>query len=134
MGLTFWVNNTNFGAMNNNQTMNTTTGTPPPFVCANTGNVPLNVTLKALNPLFTSSGLGNSSFQYKARENQTGAFNTTVSQMNWANVTAGYTTLFGYLTYSNNLNNAYVDILLTVPVAEGAGAKSSNLSLQGLYG
>jgi hypothetical protein len=132
-GLTLLVNNTDFGILNNSNTRNTTGGAPAPFNCQNTGNVPLNVTFQANGPLYSMSGLGNNTWQYKARENQTGAFDTGTSQMNWTNVTGSYTSLFTNLKYYNNQNSAFIDILITVPAAEPSGVKSSVVTVQGNY-
>jgi len=132
-GLTLLVNNTNFGSLNNSDTRNTTGGAPPPFNCQNSGNVPLNVTFKANSPLYATSDLGNSTWQYKARENQTGAFDTGTSQMNWTNVSASYANLFQGLKYQANQNSAFIDILITVPATEPAGVKSSVVTVQGNY-
>ena len=131
VGITFLVNNTNFGFLNNSNTVNTTGGTPPPFLLANTGNVLLNVTLQANNPLFNTSGLGNNTFQYAARSNESTRYDA--AQTSWANVSATYTSLFTNLKYATGLNNASVDILITVPALEGAGAKSSTIQVLGNY-
>lgn len=131
MGLSFDVNNTNFGALARNATENTTDNTPPPFVVSNTGNVPLNVTLKALDPLFSTSGLGNDSFQYKARVYEAGAFSS--GQTSWANISATPTPLFTNLDYVDAHDAAYIDILVRLPYNEPAGVKSSTLMIGGSY-
>jgi hypothetical protein len=131
-GLVFVVNNTDFGAVARNTSKNTTTSAPPPFLVENTGNVPLNVTFKANSQLYITSGLGNSSFQYKARENETSAY--TGAQTSWTNISASTTALFTSLGYNASADAAYVDILIAPPYNEPAGAKSTTLTVQGSYG
>ncbi len=130
-GLTFLTNNTNFGVLNNNDTRNTTAGSPPPFLVENTGNVPLNVTFEATTPLYASVGLGNDSFQYAARANESSSYGS--AQTAWTNVSATYTPLFTDLNYAAGLNEASIDILVRVPGQEGAGAKTSTVQVQGNY-
>ena len=132
LGLTFDVNNTNFGTLARNATDNTTDNAPSPFIVNNTGNVPLNVTFAALDPLFDTSGLGNDSFQYKARAYETGAFDS--GQTNWTNVSITNTSLYTNFHYQDVRDAAYVDILVRLPYEEPAGSKSSTVEVTGTYG
>jgi hypothetical protein len=130
-GITFIVNNTDFGALSRNATEDTTDDSPLPFTVENTGNVYLNVTMRALDPLFNSSGLGNDTFQYKAREAVAGAY--TAAQESWYNVSASHTYLFSNLDYNDSRDSAYIDIGIDLPFEEEAGAKGSTLQLMGNY-
>ncbi len=130
-GITFLVNNTDFGSLTRNATDDTTDNAPPPFTIENTGNVPLNVTFKANDPLFDISGLGNGTFQYKARAFESGAY--TSAQTDWANVSASYTLLFTHLNYSDAADAAYIDIRVSLPYEESAGYKSSVVEVFGNY-
>lgn len=132
LGLAFTVNNTDFGELARNATDNTTDNNPLPFLVENTGNVPLNVTFKANDPLFETSGLGNNSFQYEARVNESGAY--SAGQETWTNVSASYTALFTDLGYADSADAAAIDILVKLPYEEPAGTKSSIVQVLGQYG
>ncbi len=134
LGLRLDVNNTNFGTLARNATANTTDGDPAPFQVNNTGNIRLNVTIKAENDLFTTSGLGNSSWQYKARENEAGAFNATGSATAWTNMSAAAETVIAALFYGESRDAAYIDILLDLPPGEPAGYKSATVNVTGVAG
>jgi len=131
LGLNFTVNETDFVSVARNGTDNTTDNDPPPFTVENTGNVPLNVTFKALDALFTTSGLGNDTFQYKAREDEAGAYGS--AQTDWENVSVNYTALFTNLGYAAAADSAFVDVLIHSPYEEPAGAKSSIVQVLGNY-
>ena len=130
-GIGFVTNDTDFGTLNNNDTRNTTGGSPPPFLVENTGNVPLNVSFEATSPLFSSVGLGNDSFQYAARANESSAYAS--AQTSWTNVSAAYTALFTNLKYQAGLNDASIDVLVRVPAQEAAGTKTSTVQVLGNY-
>lgn len=134
LGLTFLVNNTDFGELSRNETDDTTDDNPPPFTVENTGNVPLNVSFKANDPLFEVSGLGNDTFQYEARVNESNAYDAGSSQTSWANVSASYTNLFTNLGYVESADAASINILVDLPYEEPAGSKSSTVQVQGQYG
>ncbi len=131
IGVTFDVNNTDFGSMARNTTDNTTDNTPPPFEVNNTGNVKVNVTFKADDPLYDSEYLDNSSFQYKAREYETNAYAS--GQETWTNVSDTLTALFTNLHYTASHDAAYVDILVDLPYNETAGYKSSIVNITASY-
>ncbi len=131
LGITFTVNNTNFGEMARNATDNTTDDNPPPFIIENTGNVKLNVTIKADDPLFTTSGLGNDTFQYKVREKEAGAYDS--AQTTWTNVSASFTALITNLGYAASADEAHIDVLVRLPYEEAAGYKSSTINVSGEY-
>lgn len=131
IGITLQVNNTNFGELAAEAVDNTTDGSPPPFLVRNTGNVNANVTIKADDPLFETSGLGNNSFQYKARVSEAGAYDS--GQESWTNVSASFTALFTNLYYTDSNDEAFIDILVRLPATEGAGVKSSTINVTGEY-
>ncbi len=130
-GITFTVNNTDFGLVARGGTNDTTDDAPPPLTLENTGNVPLNVTFKALDPLFTTSGLGNTTFRYKAREDEAGAYDA--AQTAWANVDGVYTALLTNFSYASAADSVFVDLLISSPYDEPAGGKSSTLQVLGEY-
>jgi hypothetical protein len=123
-------NNTNFATLNTNQSKDTQYGGVSPFLLENNGNVVANVTIYGNNSPFTSVGLGTTAFQFKARINETGAFNTSGSQMTYTPVLAAYAVLLKSLNYSDTNDTAYVDINITVPANEPPGGKSANVTFQ----
>lgn len=131
IGITFIVNNTNFGTLTNGVANNTTNDLPPPFGVENTGNVLINVSLRAEDSLFDNTGLNSSAFQYKARENETGAYAS--GQTTFANVTASYTSVFTHLNYTSSFDAAFIDVLINVSQNESAGTKNSTLTVLGSY-
>ncbi len=68
-----------FGDTFNNDKKNTTSGDPGPFWVENTGNIFMNITLNATQ-MFTKAVFPDRSYQFKIAENDTGAFNVTLSQ------------------------------------------------------
>ncbi len=125
-------NNTNFGALSIGQTIDTSNLVVMPFWIENDGNVFVNVTVIGNNTpsstLFSSVGLNNVAFQYKARLNETGAFNTTNSPMTYTPVNASYTVAFNRLNYSDASDAAFIDINITVPLSEPPGTKIANVT------
>lgn len=130
-GLSFDVNETDFGELNLSLSDDTTDGDPAPFLVNNTGNVKLNVTFRAMDPLFDAEALGNESFQFKAREYEAGAYAS--GQESWENVTGSQLPLFTDLHYYATHDAAYVDIRVAVPPTEPAGQRQSTVNITGSY-
>ena len=115
-----------FGAMANNETNNTTDNVPPPFAVENAGNIMANVTITGAT-YFNSTSLPDSSYQFKIRANESGSFDT--ANTTFINMTTSYT---GYhvanFSWQDANDNFLCDILVTVPVDEPSGSKSSPLT------
>ncbi len=133
IGVNFTVNGTDFGSMENGEKNDTSDDKPPPFTVENTGNVDINVSIKALDGLFTSVALDTHYFQFKARVNEAGAYDAAASQESYANMSAAYAPLFANFNYEDDRDSAYVDLNVTVPLSEGAGYKSSIIQIEGSY-
>jgi hypothetical protein len=115
----------NFATMDRLETNDTTDNSPPPIKLQNDGNTECNVSVYATQ-LWQTEGLGKEYFQFKANETaETGSFNTSGSQMTWANMTAGNSSLIKTLNHSDINDEAFVDILVKVPGYEPPTARSS---------
>jgi len=133
IALNFSVDKIDFGSLNNNENDNTDDNNPNPFVLDNIGNVPLNLNISATR-LFTTVPHPSDYYQCKAdnRSGYEGAFNSSTNT-SWFNVPAT-TTVFAYdFNYTTNYNSMELDINITVPTYEGAGAKGSILNVFGWY-
>lgn len=129
LGLTFTANNTNFGTMIPLQSNDTSDNAPAPFTIENTGNVITNVSIKADDPLFDLEDLGNTSFQLKGREDETGAYVSTITS--YINFTTQFQNIFVNFSYQDSQDSAFVDINVTVPLGEPTGVKSSTINITG---
>lgn len=132
-------NTVDFGYMVINETKNTTNNNPYPIVVRNDGN-----TLADINISLSSGDTGlwespnyyapTTYFQYKI-DNQTGeegAFNWSASITFWLPVdVANISNKIKDLNYTDQIDEAEIDILVTVPPDEPAGAKSSSLIITG---
>ncbi len=130
----FLVQNTsNFGYLAIKQTNDTADNNPPPFIVQSDSNIPVNITVKALNDLWNTSGLGNTTFRYKANlTNETGSFATTKSQTTYTPVTRAATFAIAFLNFTDINDTAGIDLEITVPNYEPPGNKSSTVVVGGL--
>jgi hypothetical protein len=124
-------NNTNFGSLTVGQTIDTSDNVVMPFWIENDGNVFVNVTVVANNSPFTSVGLNNIAFQYKARANESNAFDTSTSPLLYTPLNASYTNACNRLNYTDATDAAFIDINITVPINEPPGNKVANISFLG---
>jgi hypothetical protein len=91
----------------------------------NTGNVKINGTGTSTY-IWTSLPEPSRYYQYKMRVNETGAFNDTLSTINFKNASYINTdTDLAYLLYQMNSNAVFMDIGITGPADEAPGAKSA---------
>jgi len=125
----------NFGSKNVGDTDNTTDDDPNPFVIQNDGNCKVHVNISASDLLWDTKPSASEFFRYKADNvsGEEGAFNSSGSQTTWADVPTSDTKFLDSLNYSDVLDSAEIDILITVPLDEGAGNKSSTLVFTGEY-
>ena len=121
---------TEFGTIGVGQTKDTEYGGVSPFLIENDGNVIANITLNATNSPFSTSGLDNTSFQFKARANETGAFNASGSPMTYTPVHSILKNVIKQLNYSDTNDTAYVDINITIPPSEPSGDKTTNVTFR----
>jgi hypothetical protein len=130
IGLVLIINTTDFGTMTVGQNLNTTDESPSPLVVRNTGNVLLNVTINATN-LFTSISTNTQYYQFKADFNETNSYETSCSQhlafANMINITKQ--TIFCNFSYEDASDEGEVELNITAPSGETAGAKNSSIEI-----
>ena len=121
-------NSINFGLLDRNQSNDTTTENPYPFIVQNDGNTPIEILINS-TALWNSVNLNTNYFQVKTNQsNETGAFNWTGSAVSWINIT-NQTTIIDNLNYSNSNDTAKIDIRVLVPMDEPKGAKSATIDI-----
>jgi hypothetical protein len=130
VSVNFTVNTINFGSLLSTAENDTTSNNPYPFVIQNDGNVLVNGTVTSTY-LWTTAPEPSKSYQYKFRVNETGAFNETLSKMNWENCTDTASELanLAELLYEMNQRAVFMDIKIAPPSDEPAGAKNATITL-----
>lgn len=118
-----------FGSLAIGAEQNTTDGTPAPFRGENTGNLIMNISINGTK-YFTQADLNTSNYQFKIRENDTGAFNTTLSRVNWTNMSKNIHSIFSVvlLNWRDAMDDFLMDLNITVPTDEPSGVKFSNVT------
>ena len=131
VGFTPMVGTIEFGTMVQGAANDTVTGGPMPFVWQNTGNINLNMTISATN-LFSSAPNPDIYFQFKSANNETG------STLNAEDLVAAFTNMYavaGKFAYNfkwqNENDEVRGHINMSVPSAENAGAKNSEVTFTG---
>jgi hypothetical protein len=121
------VNYILFGAMNMSQSINTTSGSPAPFVLRNDGNALLNISINS-SALFVEGSHPSNNLQYKIR-NKSGCYEDTGTQTSFTQIPATSAQALNKLNftsgYQTGCNNVSVDVLVTVPSGEAPGNKST---------
>ena len=122
----FTVNSTDFGAMTPGGEADTEDDSPPPLVVANRGNIYVNVSLHAEDPLFERTDLPSPFLLAKIRD-ASGSFspdsNTSYFQIQpEANATMALRTL----NYSGD-TSADIDLRVQVPLDEPPGEKATTI-------
>jgi len=124
-----------FGSLNPNDRKNTTDGSIGPFNITNDGNVFLNITLNATN-IWERTANPTVNYQYKVANStsEPGAFAWGKSNTSWAYIPSiSGMAVVGYLNWTNEGDMASLDIHLTVPSDEPAGAKTSTINFEASY-
>ena len=116
--------------MNVDESDNTTDNSPPPIEIMNGGNVLTDINISATD-LFTSSGLGNESYQFRINESESDSYNTTDSLFDWTVMPTGMVTAIFGLDYTGVNDTAYCHINVTVPMSEPVGEPDSNITFTG---
>ncbi len=133
VSITLIQNTSNFGYLAVTQTNDTADNNPQPFIVQSDSNVQVNITIRALNDLWNTSGLGNTTFRYKANTtNESGSFAFTKSQTTYTPVTRSATFAVGFLNFTNASDTAGLDLEITVPNSEPPGNRSSTVIVGGL--
>jgi len=121
----------NFSSMVLNEADNTTDDNPIPFLLENNGNVKLNVSIYAQDPLWTSVELNTSYFQYKIDNKTTQSFDS-MSKTSWTVMRDTSETAIYYFNYTGS-DQCEIDILVQVPGGEPEGIKNSTIIVEGVY-
>ncbi|MCC7574070.1 LamG domain-containing protein [Candidatus Woesearchaeota archaeon] len=117
-----------FGGLSVNESANTSSNTPPPFRFLNIGNIEADLVNVSVDESLWDSveaGLGTDYWLIRARSS--GSFNYEASIIDWVNVSSVIDYLIKGLNFTGN-NEVLVDVAVRVPVSEGPGDKSSNMS------
>lgn len=119
-----------FGSLEPGKTYNTTSGDAQPFSIRNNGNVKVDIKVNA-SQLFVRAPLDTDAFRIKARDLEPGSINISGSAINWINLADYLKKVIADLDYHDSSDEAYLDILVSVPPDEPPGTKSSSLLFQG---
>ncbi|HJX05647.1 MAG TPA: hypothetical protein VJ461_02975 [Candidatus Nanoarchaeia archaeon] len=123
------INATSFGTMSPYQNDNTADDNPTPLVARSTGNVFINVTVNA-TPLFTAVGMNTYYYQFKADFNETNSFASCSRNTSFVNMTnTSAEIIFCNMSYEDANDEGEIELNITVPADEPAGAKSSSIEV-----
>ena len=128
LSITMMTSVVEFGEISPGTEANTSDGVPAPFRAENTGNIDANVSLNA-SALLVSVAHNRSNYQFKIRENESSAFSTSLSALDWVNMSASDTRArVVNLSWRESKNDFLTDINLTIPNDEPAGYKTSTIT------
>ena len=116
----------NLGSLNMSETKNTTTDNPLPLLLQNDGNCILNTTINATD-LWNSVSNPSEYFKYKV-DNKSGeelSFDWPSSVTTWTQIPSSPQIAIVRFNWSDAIDTAEVDILVTVPPTEGSGNKGA---------
>ncbi|MEK6968804.1 MAG: hypothetical protein AABW48_00065, partial [Nanoarchaeota archaeon] len=117
-----------FGSLLPGAKENTTDNTPPPFWGENAGNIFMNISINGTE-YFSSASINASNYMYKIRANETGSFNTTISTMNYVNMSSiNVSVNVADLNWRDIHDDFLMDLNLTVPTDEPPGLKTSTIT------
>ncbi|MBI4441188.1 hypothetical protein HY639_03400 [Candidatus Woesearchaeota archaeon] len=121
------LNVVSFGLLSLNETNDTSDNSPYPFLLQNDGNVIVDVTINGSN-LWRTVNNPSRFYQFKIRVNETGAFTQATASMNYTNMPLTSSDIdIPSFSFLNDTDAAYIDINITVPSAEYAGARNSTI-------
>lgn len=133
------INNIDFGGMGIGATTDTDSFDIEAFTLRNNGNVEIEVNLSenSTSSLFTSQTAPSIYYQFKG-DNDTielGAFSWSDSITTWTNVprTPTNLTVFKKFNHTDSIDEAQIDINISIPLDEPAGYKESTLEFIGYY-
>ena len=128
LALSLTTSTVEFGSVSPGQAVNTTTNNPFPFAAENVGNIFANVTVTG-TPYFTSVSFPGSNYRFRIEENESGAFNTTISNTSWTNMNNASTSPHVLnLDWHVIKNNFLTGLSIFVPADEPSGTKSSTVT------
>ena len=110
------------------QSANTSTGNPAPLVLRNDGNTYLNVSIN-FSTLFSNVAMPSSNYQFKVNRTADDCFVDAGTQTTWLNANSITTFAINRLNFTSGYQagcrNASIDLLVSVPMNELPGKKSS---------
>jgi hypothetical protein len=124
----------NFGNENTGATNDTTNDDPAPFTVQNDGNTDVDVVVYMNGSLFSNvTGIGNNSatFRYQTdNSSEANSFNWSGSQTTWSNflINASSIDAVRQLTFQGNKDTADLEVYISVPSEEPAGAKQATVT------
>jgi parallel beta-helix repeat protein len=123
-----------FGSMGVGENDDTTDKDPAPFQMENQGNVIMDVNLSATE-LFSTSGIGNSSYQFKiGNTSEENSFNWLSSITDWTFMPTGMLLAVDSLYYDDANDTAECHINVTIPPYEPAGDTNSSVTFTSIIG
>jgi len=120
------VNSISFGTIMSGQTKDTSTNNPLPLIIENKGNVKLNISINATN-IWQSQQNPSTYYRFRIGENESGSFDNAITS--WTNMPLAPLQAITNLKYNDASDDARIDIRISGPPDEGAGEKSSNISI-----
>jgi parallel beta-helix repeat protein len=121
----------NFGSLTLGQSVDTTGGSPGPFVLRNDGNVAAElVNVSATTSLWVSpgAGLGTRYMQVEAgNSSEPGSFDYSASITDWTDLTSANQSIIRGLNFNDSMDTAYVHLKIEVPSDEPGGDKESTI-------
>jgi hypothetical protein len=121
------VNDTiDFGSVNNGNSYNTTNPLYNPFIIENIGNIVINLTITS-TPVFSSVSYPSEYYLFKIRENESNSYTDSTSTWTQFNNVSSSIDVEN-LNWEIANNNFMTDLLITIPLSEIAGQKSSTIT------
>lgn len=124
------ISNVDFGTMNTNDNNDTTDDNPAPFILRNDGNLNVNISINA-TPLWEQDGYNITNESYRVKCGNTTEWNCTPASINtFTNLPIDQNPILiiHNLTYQNIMDEAEVEVNVTVPPAEPDGNKGSTVT------
>jgi hypothetical protein len=130
LSITLVNDGVNFGSVGIGNSSNTSDDSPQPFLIENNGNVLVNITVTG-DKFFQSGTYPGENFQFKIRENETGAFLIGQSTMTYTDMTnVSSASDIADLNWSGSNNDARIDLLVRVPGDEPAGTRNNTITFE----
>ena len=121
----------NFGNINVGQSANTTANLPPPFHVRNDGNVNINISLNS-TPLWTRQQVTSAFYQFQCGdEGGTVCPEGSIAAYTPMLVNGAATPVIANMSWTGGIDVLEVEILITAPLDEPAGAKSAIVAFTG---
>jgi len=127
IAISLLISTVNFGEATPGDSVNTTDGVNQPFWMENQGNVYVNIIINATS-YFDSVSFPSSYYQFRIEENESSAFDTGISILNWTNMSDVPQLSVVDLDWHGVKNDFLASLLVEIPYTEEAGEKSSTIT------